>query len=123
MQESNDVRDLTMEAKWETDLEKQKKSIERLGSFYGMTAIPSLEEIMTVTSREEIRQFCIDAIKGIQDKATSRWSNEQAVADGENGPKEIKKEKRRGSNNLIQRRKKKSPRKKKSIKIKSQYSA
>jgi hypothetical protein len=104
-EESNDIRDLTIEAKWETDLERQKRSIEKLGS-YGITAMPSLEEIMTVTSREEIRQFCIDAIKGIQ-------AIQDPEADDGNKPKEI------NSKNSSHRRKKKSTQKKKSSKKKS----
>ncbi len=67
MERSDALRELTIDAKWETNLEKQKRSIERIES-YGSPAIPSLEEIMTVTTRDEIRKFCLDAIKGIQQK-------------------------------------------------------
>jgi hypothetical protein len=74
MDNSNALRELTIDAKWETNLEKQKRSIKKLGS-YGSPAIPSLEEIITVTTRDEIRQFCLDAIKGIQQENATQ--NEQ----------------------------------------------
>ncbi len=81
MDKSDALRELTIDAKWETNLEKQKRSIEKLGS-YGRPAIPSLEEIMTVTTRDEIRQFCLNAIKGIQQKNTTQ--NEQVSNNSKN---------------------------------------
>jgi hypothetical protein len=110
MNESNAVRDLTIDAKWETDLEKQKSSIQKLGS-YGKTAIPSLEEIMIVTSREEIRQFCIEAIKGIQE--TNSTQNGQFKSDDRLAVTERK--------NLDEHPHKKSRRKKSSKKRSRRY--
>ena len=109
MDELNSFRALTIEAKWETDLEKQKKSIEKLGNF-GTTAIPSLQEIMTITSRTEIRQYCIDAIKGIQ--------RENTQDNRTNGEKELK-ETIGSKINILQKTKKKSVLKKKQSKVKS----
>lgn len=91
MERSDALRELTIDAKWETNLEKQKRSIERLES-YGNPAIPSLEEIMTVTTRDEIRKFCLDAIKGIQQKnpAQDEQINNNGNDDSSSGAKKIK---------------------------------
>jgi hypothetical protein len=92
MERSDALRELTIDAKWETNLEKQKRSIERIES-YGSPAIPSLEEIMTVTTRDEIRKFCLDAIKGIQQKNPA--TDEQIRNNGNNDSSGVKKIKRR----------------------------
>jgi hypothetical protein len=86
MERSDALRELTIDAKWETNLEKQKRSI-------GSPAIPSLEEIMTVTTRDEIRKFCLDAIKGIQQKNPA--TDEQIRNNGNNDSSGVKKIKRR----------------------------
>lgn len=61
------VKDLTREAKWAADPEKQKQSIEELGS-HGTEAIPALEEVKTVTAQEDIRKEVDAAIRGITRK-------------------------------------------------------
>ena len=61
------IRDLTGDAKWALDEEIQKRSIDELGAL-GPAAVASLEEIMAVTSREEIRRHCIEAIEAIERK-------------------------------------------------------
>ncbi|MGI0021019.1 MAG: hypothetical protein ACREAY_11170 [Nitrososphaera sp.] len=59
------IRGLTGDAKWAADEEIQKRSIDELGAL-GPAAVASLEEIMAVTSREETRRHCIEAIRGIE---------------------------------------------------------
>ena len=61
------IRGLTGDAKWASDEEIQKRSIDELGAL-GPASVASLEEIMAVTSREEIRKHCMEAIKGIERK-------------------------------------------------------
>jgi hypothetical protein len=63
--ESTDsVKDLTREAKWASDPETQKQSIEELGS-YGKEAIPALEEVRTITAQDDIRKEVETAIRDI----------------------------------------------------------
>lgn len=65
MSESTDsVKDLTREAKWASDPETQKQSIEELGS-YGKEAIPALEEVRTITAQDDIRKEVETAIRDI----------------------------------------------------------
>jgi hypothetical protein len=63
---SGKIWDLKEEAKWARDRDSQMKAIEELSTF-GAMAIPSLEEIQAFNTREEIKQYCIDSIKGISD--------------------------------------------------------
>jgi hypothetical protein len=95
---SNYLRDLTAEAKWGTDSETQKRSIEELGS-YGNIALPSLEEIMVVSSRDEIRQHCIDAIRGIERMGLSddKKDDNKVKADNENNGTSRKRNVRKAS--------------------------
>ena len=65
MSESTDsVKDLTREAKWASDPETQKQSIEELGS-YGKEAIPALEEVRTITAQDDIRKEVETVIRDI----------------------------------------------------------
>jgi len=68
------IRGLTGDAKWASDEEIQKRSIDELGAL-GPAAVASLEEIMAVTSREEIRRHCMEAIKGIERKRNDSAPN------------------------------------------------
>lgn len=67
--ESTDsVKDLKAEAKWASDMDEQKQSIEELAS-HGRKAIPALEEVKTVTAQDDIRKEVDAAIRGIKGKA------------------------------------------------------
>jgi hypothetical protein len=69
MSESKDsVKDLKAEAKWASDFETQKESIEEL-SRHGKEAIPALEEVKAVTTQDDIRQEVDAAIRGAKDEA------------------------------------------------------
>lgn len=63
--EESYLKNLAEDAKWGTDADIQKVSLELLVG-YGQKAIPYLEEILTVSTQEEIRQACADAIKRLQ---------------------------------------------------------
>ena len=68
MSESTDsVKDLKAEAKWASDIDEQKQSIEELAS-HGRKAIPALEEVKTVTAQDDIRKEVDAAIRGIKGK-------------------------------------------------------
>jgi hypothetical protein len=55
---------LTREAKWTSDPETQKQSIEELGS-HGKEAIPALEEVRTITAQDDIRKEVETVIRDI----------------------------------------------------------
>ena len=63
------IRGLTGDAKWAADEEIQKRSIDELGAL-GPAAVASLEEIMAVTSREEIRRHCMKQSRASREKGT-----------------------------------------------------
>lgn len=52
------------EAKWGKDGSAQKKAIENLGRV-GAPSMAYLEEILSVVPPGEIRQYCLDVIRGI----------------------------------------------------------
>lgn len=56
--------ELGEDAKWGRDAETQKRAIQELGKI-GTPALGVLQEVMAVTSREEIRECCRDVINGI----------------------------------------------------------
>ena len=87
MSESKDsVKDLKAEAKWASDFETQKESIEEL-SRHGKEAIPALEEVKAVTTQDDIRQEVDAAIRGAKDEA----KREKAKARGRPPQKGTKK--------------------------------
>ncbi|WP_415283658.1 hypothetical protein [Candidatus Nitrososphaera sp. FF02] len=71
MSESRDsVKDLKAEAKWASETDEQKQSIEELAS-HGREAIPALEEVKTVTTQDDIRNEVDAAIRGIKGKTST----------------------------------------------------
>ncbi|UVS68037.1 hypothetical protein [Nitrososphaera viennensis] len=58
--------DLKERAKWSRDVEEKKAAIKQLSSL-GEKALPSLEEILSVTAYEDIKATCLDAIKSIKE--------------------------------------------------------
>lgn len=67
MSEPRQIWQLKETAKWADDPEARKSAIGEL-TMQGAIAVPSLEEIMNVTTREDIKAACIDAIKAIKEK-------------------------------------------------------
>lgn len=58
------LRELRQEAKWGTDTETQKRAIQELGKI-GTPALSVLQEVVVVSSREDIREYCQEIINGI----------------------------------------------------------
>ena len=57
--------ELKEKAKWSSDPEEMKAAIKEL-STHGENAISELQEIMSITAYEDIRNACAEAIKSIQ---------------------------------------------------------
>jgi hypothetical protein len=57
--------ELKEKAKWSSDPEEKKAAIKEL-STYGENAISELQEIMSMTAYEDIRNACAEAIKSMQ---------------------------------------------------------
>jgi hypothetical protein len=57
-------------AKWSHSIREKKEAIKEL-SFHGEKAIPYLEEILNVTTYDEVRNACAEAIKAIKSRAAS----------------------------------------------------
>ncbi len=60
--------ELKIAAKWSDSAEEKKTAIRELSS-RGEEAIPSLEEILSVTAYEDIKAACIEAIKAAKNGA------------------------------------------------------
>ena len=57
--------ELKEKAKWSSDPEEKKAAIKEL-STHGENAISELQEIMSITSDEDIRNACVEAIKSMR---------------------------------------------------------
>ena len=57
-------------AKWSDDLEGKKAAIQKLSTL-GEDAIYELKEIMNITTSEDIKNSCAEAIKSIQATSSS----------------------------------------------------
>ncbi len=57
--------ELKEKAKWSSDPKEKKAAIKEL-STYGENAISELQEIMSVTAYEDIKNACTEAIKSMQ---------------------------------------------------------
>lgn len=67
--------ELREDAKWGRDIETQKRAIQELGKF-GSPALSVLEEVMAVSSRSDVRQYCHDVINGIANTRTQAEKNQ-----------------------------------------------
>lgn len=61
--------DLKEAAKWSSTPEEKKAAIRTL-STHGKEAVPTLEEIMSITAYDDIRAACMDAIKSAKNTKT-----------------------------------------------------
>lgn len=68
--------ELRQDAKWGRDAETQKRAIQELGKI-GMPAISVLQEVMAVSSREDIKGYCQDVINGIANVKTGEAEKNQ----------------------------------------------
>ena len=66
MSEESYLKNLAEDIKWGESADIQQVSLDVLAG-YGEKAIPYLQEILAISSRENIRQSCITAIERIQD--------------------------------------------------------
>lgn len=80
MSEKKEIWELEQTAKWSHSLREKKIAIKEL-SFHGELAIPYLDEVMSVTTYDEIKAACIEAIKAIKEK-----SQPQQETDAESSP-------------------------------------
>lgn len=68
-------------AKWSSNPQERKDAITRL-SARGAEALPSLDEIMSVTAYDDIRAACIEAIRSLKKGAEAEGSKlETRLAD------------------------------------------
>jgi hypothetical protein len=89
---------LKEKAKWSSDPEEMKAAIKEL-STHGENAISELQEIMSITAYEDIKNACAEAIKSIQAPSkveiheTSSTNNSNSTADVTTTAKDQKKDK------------------------------
>ncbi len=90
--------ELKEKAKWARDPEEKKTAIKEL-STHGENAISELQEIMSITAYEDIKNACAEAIKSIQARSkvkineTSSTKDSSSTADVTTTAKDQKKEK------------------------------
>lgn len=75
------IWELKESAKWSTDLQERKDALTKL-SARGAEALPSLEEILSVTAYDDIRDMCVEAIKSLKKMGgTAEQKPETKLAD------------------------------------------
>jgi hypothetical protein len=84
--------ELKIAAKWSDNAEEKKIAIRELSS-RGEEAIPSLEEILSVTAYEDIKAACIAAIKAIKENGAADTTDVKK----KEGPETAAKEKPKAS--------------------------
>jgi hypothetical protein len=62
--DSDRIRELKMTAKWSTDGDEKKAAISELLQ-YGDKGILAIQEVLSVTAYDDVRQACIEAIRSI----------------------------------------------------------
>jgi hypothetical protein len=84
--------ELRQDAKWGRDTETQKKAIQELGKVGTPPAVNILNEVMAVSSRDDLRKYCQDVINGIIAATTTNnvRTGEQGVAAEKNQQPEKK---------------------------------
>jgi hypothetical protein len=84
LSEKKEIWELEQTAKWSHSLREKKMAIKEM-SLHGELAIPYLDEVMNVTTYDEIKAACIEAIKAIKEKNQTSNQPEQDTAI-ESGP-------------------------------------
>jgi len=79
LSEKKELWELKQTAKWSDNLREKKMAVKEL-SFHGEQAIPYLDEVMNVTTYDEIKAACIEAIKAIKEKNQTRNQPQQETA-------------------------------------------
>ncbi len=62
--DSDRIRELKMAAKWSTDGDEKKSAISELLQ-YGDEGISAIQEVLSVTAYEDVKQACLEAIRSI----------------------------------------------------------
>ena len=81
--DSDRIRELKMTAKWSTDGDEKKGAISELLQ-YGDKGILAIQEVLSVTAYDNVKQACIDAITSIgrrqkNTEATSKTRRKNAA--------------------------------------------
>jgi len=91
--------ELKEKAKWSSDPEEKKAAIKEL-STHGENAISELQEIMSITAYDDIKNACAEAIKSMRQarnnvevNKTSSTNDSNSAADATTTAKDQKKEK------------------------------
>jgi wobble nucleotide-excising tRNase len=77
LSEKKELWELKQTAKWSHNLREKKMAIKEL-SFHGEYAIQYLDEVMSVTTYDEIKAACIEAIKEIREKKNMTKNHQQS---------------------------------------------
>lgn len=62
--DSDRIRELKMTAKWSTDGDEKKAAVSELLQ-YGDKGVLAIQEVLSVTAYDDVRQACIEAIRSI----------------------------------------------------------
>lgn len=88
--DQEELRQLKEDAKWASSIEGQIKAVGELGAL-GEVALPSLEEVLQVSVRDEIKQSCIEAIKKLgRDSKPETTKAEKKVSKPKKGRRKAK---------------------------------
>jgi len=61
---SERIRQLKLTAKWSADNNEKKQAISQLIN-YGDMALPAIQEVLTITVYDDVKQACIEAIRSL----------------------------------------------------------
>jgi hypothetical protein len=75
------LHQLKEDAKWASSIEGQIKAVRELGSL-GKVALPSLEEVLQVSVRDEIKQCCVEAIRNLGRNSMAEASRTKKKSSG-----------------------------------------
>ncbi len=84
------LHQLKEDAKWASSVEGQIRAVRELGAL-GKVALPSLEEVLQVSVRDEIKQCCVEAIRNLGRNSKAEAGRAKKKSSG------AKKARRRGS--------------------------
>jgi hypothetical protein len=72
--------ELKEKAKWSSDPEEKKTAIKEL-STYGENAISALQEIMSITAYEDIKNDCAEAIRSMRARSKAEINETSSTTD------------------------------------------
>jgi hypothetical protein len=80
LNDDKSIWELKEQAKWSNNPQERKDAITNL-SARGAEALPSLDEIMSVTAYDDIRAACIEAIRSLKKGTAEESKPETKLAD------------------------------------------